>query len=355
MSVASHLFDFSKPAIRTDATGYTHAKYAQYTRLSKHIYTQILQIFDIFDLQYYLFAGSALGYVRNGTMLPWIDDLDVILLEEHVPYFEAEVLPFLNSCGFNTLIPHQFQGGGFHILAMQQGDNRQLTIPFAADLDVSVPWAQVDVFYTTVDADGFIRNPASWGLYHEKDIPLDWVIPGVMVEMEGWKARFFSKYKEDILKEYGDIMNNVVVATHGRLFLDCKNTPWDEFEADFWNVVDNTTGYPPCCDAARLQAFKAQSGQYYRAKPGQSFDSIVSRILETNASELHLAEGNQTFWVMDFKRLFPELRIHAVFATEAEAYRAAQLRAFIDHANSATPDLLKQYDTCLARILQLDI
>ncbi|MDE4306141.1 LicD family protein [Phaeobacter gallaeciensis] len=355
MSVASRLFDFSAPAVRTDAVGYTHAKYAQYTRLSQHIYTQILQIFDAFELPYYLFAGSALGYVRNGTMLPWIDDLDVILFEEHIPYFEAEVVPFLKACGFNCFAPRQFQGGGFHILAMQQGGKRDLTIPFSDGTDVSVPWAQVDVFYTTVDENGFLRNPRGWGLYDKKDVPADWVAPGVEVELEGWKTRLFSKYEEDILKEYGDVLNNVVVASHGRVFLNRPNMKWDDFEADFRAVVAETTAeHPPCCDAGHLQAFTARPGQLYMSEPRQSFDAIVAQILQAGASELHLAEGDQTFWVMDLKRLFPSLRIRAVFGNEREAYRAVHLRSFIDDVSCEDPDLLAKYEACLAQIARLD-
>ena len=355
MSLAAPLFDFSKPAVRTDAAGYTHAKYAQYTKVSQHVYSQILKVFQKFDLQYYLFAGSSLGYVRNGKMQPWVDDLDIILFEEHIEYFETTVLPFLKSCGFNCFAPVHFAKGGYHVLALQQGPQRTLTIPFSDTLEVSVPWVQVDVFFTTVDGQGFLRNPSEWGLYHQKDVPLDWVVPGQEVTFEGWQTRLFSRWEEDVLHEYGDVLNHVLVATHGRVFMDCPKTSWADFEVSFDQVIrESTTEYPPCCNAQMIREFQAVPGCVHVTGMGQSFDGIVSKILVERASGLHLSDGDQIYWVMDLKRLFPSIRIDVDITNEKELYRAAQLRAFIDEVNCPDATLRALYQTCIAHLSEID-
>jgi LicD family len=355
MSLAAPLFDLTKPAVRTDAAGYTHAKYAQYTKVSQHIYSQILKIFQKFDLQYYLFAGSALGYVRNGEMQPWVDDLDIILFEEHIEHFETMVLPFLKRCGLHCAVPAHFKKGGYHILAMQQGKKRTLTIPFSDDLEVSVPWAQVDVFFTTIDAEGFLRNPSAWGLYHKKDVPLDWVVPGQEVTFEGWETRLFSKCEEDVLHEYGDVLNHILVATHGKVFLNRPKTAWADFEASFDQLVaESTTDYPPCCDAQRIAGFQPEPGAVYATEAGQSFDRIVAKILAERASRLHLRDGDQIYWVMDLKRLFPTLQIDVDITSERELYRAALLRAFIDEVHCPDVALTAQYQTCSAHLAEID-
>lgn len=54
---------------------------------------ELLQVFDAVckkhNIQYMLFAGSALGMVRHGGFIPWDDDLDVVMLRPEYERFLA--------------------------------------------------------------------------------------------------------------------------------------------------------------------------------------------------------------------------------------------------------------------------
>lgn len=346
------LFDMSQQGIYTSISGYSHARYTQYTEASRHIHNQILRILESFGIEYYLFAGSMVGYVRNRQMPKWMDDLDVIIFDHQVELFESRVVPYLQRCGFMCWLPDGFLRGGYQLISLLQGDERAAvegydrgrTISLAEGVNVTVPWAQVDVFYTMVDADGFIRNISGWGLYNEKNIPADWVRPGVFLEIEGRRQRVFSRWEDDIQREYGDVMNNLVVSTHGTTYLTAPNTPWAAVSAEFDRIVAQTSrNLPPSLSEAAHLAFRPIAGQRAAPKPTDSFDAIVAEIVRTSAEEVRLTGGDQIFWVMDLKRLFPKLRIQVRVADALEAGRAAHLRAFIDGVDFASAPVADAY------------
>ena len=346
------LFDLSKTGIYTCVSGYSHAIYSQYTEASRHIHDQILKILESFGIEYYLFAGSMVGYVRNRQMPKWMDDLDVIIFDHQVALFESRVVPYLERCGFMCWMPDGFLRGGYQLISLVQGDDRAMvdgydrarTIPLAEGVNVPVPWAQVDVFYTFVSEEGFIRNISGWGLYNEKNIPADWVRPGTFVEIEGRRRRVFSRWEDDIAREYGDVKNNIIVSTHGTTFLTAPDTPWDTVSAEFDRIVAETTStLPPSLSAEAHAAFRPLPGN--RATPGaaDSFDAIAAEIVRTSAEEVKLAGGDQIFWVMDLRRLFPSLRIRVHASDAIEAARAAHLRAFIDAVDFASEQVAAAY------------
>lgn len=338
------LFDMSRPGIYTCIAGYSHALYTQYTEASRHIHDQILGILDHFKIEYYLFAGSMVGYVRDRRMPKWMDDLDVIIFDEHIALFESKVIPYLERCGFKCWLPDGFLRGGYQLVSLLQGNSRKLTIPVAENVNVSVPWAQVDVFYTTVDPAGIIRNLSGWGLYNEKNIPVDWVRPGTFVEIEGRRRRVFNRWEDDIKREYGDVMNNLVVSTHERTFLKASDMPWNTVSATIDGILSTTSRHlPPSLSDEAHAAFRMRPGG--RAIPGatDSFDAIVTEVVRQSAEELSLTGGDQIYWVMDLKRLFPELRIEVQVENELQAARAAHLRAFIDRVGFASDQAAASY------------
>jgi SAM-dependent methyltransferase len=346
------LFDLSKTGIYTSVAGYSHARYSQYTEASRHIHDQILKILESFGIEYYLFAGSMVGYVRNRQMPKWMDDLDVIIFDQQVALFESRVIPYLERCGFMCWLPDGFLRGGYQLISLVQGDDRAMvegydrarTIPLAEGVNVPVPWAQVDVFYTTVSEEGFIRNISGWGLYNEKNIPVNWVRPGTFVEIEGRRQRVFSRWEDDIAREYGDVMNNIIVSTHGTTFLTAPDTPWDTVSAEFDRIVAETSrNLPPSLSAEAHAAFRPLPGNRATPGPADSFDAIVAEIVRTSAEEVKLAGGDQIFWVMDLKRLFPTLRIRVQAGDSIEAARAAHLRAFIDAVDFASEQVAAAY------------
>ncbi len=348
------LFEPEKRGIYTCAAGYSHALYDQYTELAGHMHKQMLALLDYCGVENYLFAGSMVGYVRNKSMPYWMDDIDVMIFEEEIEKYETRALPLFSECGFNCFYQEHLKGGGYHMLSMQQGESRQLKIALTANEVVSVPWAQVDAFYSTVDENGIIRNPANWGIYHTRDVPVSMVQPGVFLDIDGMKARVFSEYADDIAKEYGDVHNTIVVANHSHTFLRVTDTPWEHFEQAFKQVLAETSS--PVVDTVLpldLARYIPQPGVYVQADPGDSLATMCHAVLKSRAESLYLATGDQTFWAMDLQRIFPDLRIHAVATTVLEAQRAAHLRAFLETVHCTTPAAFDEYDKCITRLRQV--
>lgn len=340
MNPLSAAFDVSKPSLFTSIAGVTNAVFSQYTEGSRHVYDQLLKIFDSFDLEHYLFAGSLVGYLRNGKMPPWVDDLDVILFEDQIALFEEKVVPHLRECGFHVFKPEKFQTGGYHILSMMTGSSRELSIPFTDEISVQVPWAQVDVFFTNVDSDGFIRNSSGWGLYHQKDIPVDWVKPGKVVRLEDWSVRVFSEYEKDIYKEYGDVLNNLVISTHDRTFLRIDGIPYGRVAEEFDSLYVECAGrLPPLIKPADVISYSPVEQVKYIPKQDESFESILKGVLSCRASSVELSQPNHLFWAMDMKRILPSLNVEGVVAEERFASRATHMRAYFDKISGASPNV----------------
>ena len=355
ISLTNSLVKETSVCIRTDISGYSHVTFAQFTQASRVIYETILKSFEKFGLEYYLFAGSLVGYVRNKRMPAWMDDLDVIIFEKDVHLFENTIVPFLVSCGFDCFAPADYPGSGYHLLALRQGERRSLTIPLTNDIQTTVPWAQVDVFYSKTDENGFVRNLGTWGMYHKKDIPLSWVQPGTKIEMEGWKVSVFSQYERDILHEYGDVRNHIVVATHDRVFLSAPQTSWADFEAEFDRcIVQTANELPPSLSSANLSEWKPSGNVELSMQVGESFDEICGRILASNASRLRLLHGDQIFWVMDLKRIFPALHITALISGRQNAARAAHLRRYVDEVFSNDASIIDMHRSFIARLDEID-
>ena len=56
------------------------------TEVQKYLLKLVKEIDEIClanDIDYYVFAGSQLGYERNEGFLPWDDDIDLIMTQEN--------------------------------------------------------------------------------------------------------------------------------------------------------------------------------------------------------------------------------------------------------------------------------
>jgi hypothetical protein len=342
------LFDTLISAHYTDIAGITNAKFPQYTKAARHVYKQLLNVFDVFNLEYFLFAGSMVGYVRNKKMPRWMDDLDLIIFEDQIQRFEGEIIPHLQNAGFNCFKPHQFPNAGYHVLSMQTSKHRESGIDYADDIRIRVPWAQIDVFYTRVDKDGFIRNLDGWGLYHQKDIPVDWVKPAKSIRVEGRRINAFRKYRKDIEKQYGDVINNIRISDHKQTFLDLRNTHWSVIDKalDVHNKM-HAQALPPSVNTMQLTAYIPNENTQYFAKKSDNFDTIVKAIVDQNAGKVLLREAAHIFWVMDLKRLFPAVHIIVQLQNKIAAQRAAHLYAFIDVVLAEDIELKALFDQYL--------
>jgi len=42
--------------------------------------------------EYYIFAGSAIGLVRDGKNIPWVDDYDIIIFKKNLKLFKKKII-----------------------------------------------------------------------------------------------------------------------------------------------------------------------------------------------------------------------------------------------------------------------
>lgn len=351
-SVAAPLFDLEAPGYFTSIAGNTNARYVPFTDAAKHIYQQILGILDHFGIEYFVFAGTLVGYVRNGRMPPWMDDIDIMIFGDNITLFEEKVAPYMLACGFNCKpAANKLTGGGYHILALQQSTKRSDAIPFADTEDISVPWAQIDVFFSTVDEKNMVRNLKAWGLYHRKDVPFDWVMPPQEISMNGMTFKTFSNIEADVLQEYGDVRNELVVHTHGKVFLRAPKLEWDIFDREFNRLVETTVSQlTPNLSQDAYAGYSSVPGKKCQPDKTANFDEIMVQIVQENAGAVLLQGEEQTFWVMDIKRLAPELQVCVHLSSLEGAKRAAHLRAYIDEVETSDPDLQAKYDETIAAL-----
>jgi hypothetical protein len=242
-----------------------------------------------------------------------------------------------------------YTGGGYHILALQQDANsRRAPIELADGIPVVVPWAQVDVFYTRVDAAGFIRNLSNWGMYHTKQIPETWVRPGTFVHLDSFRARVFSNYEDDIWHEYGNVASNIVVHSHDKVSLKLMGSDWEKFEFDYDALLSTRVrGLPPSVSRARLAEFVPEARRQYEAPAGANFDFISKMICEDGPGQVTLTGADQSFWALDLKRLFPGVKLDVLISSEKEAKRAVHLRRFIDSVQFSDSGVRHIYEHCL--------
>ena len=211
-----------------------------------------------------------------------------------------------------------------------------------------MPWAQIDVFYTSVDGAGLIRNLSGWGMYHTKQIPETWVRPGTFIHFNSLRARVFSNYEDDIWHEYGNVAANIVVHSHDKVALKLMGSDWEKFEFDYEALLSTRVrGMPPSVSQAQLAKFVADPGQHLDMPTDANFDTVAKVICERGLGQVTLTGANQSFWVLDLKRLFPGVKLEVLLSTEKEAKRAVHLRRFIDSVRFSDQAVRKIYEDCL--------
>lgn len=339
----SALFSRKRPGHYSKILGYTNARFAQSTEAALHVYGQIFSLFDEMRLKYAVFAGTAVGLVRNGKIMPWMDDIDVIIFEEDISFFENQVLPRLHEGGFNCFPPSLFPNAGIHILALQKSADRADKIWYSKDIAVPVPWAQVDVFYSKYE-DGVLRNIAGWGTYDKKEIPRRVVEPFKRATMSGLSFPVFSDVEEYVAMEYGDVSKSVIVRTHDKYFFDSKKIGWGKFNEKF-NAAENENQNfgPPSVTRQTVDALPPKASAELRIEPGLDFDSLFEKVSNVMPTTVILSDPEHIFWVMDLKNHFFEIEISVDISDANTVAHAVHLRAFIDKVTFKDSALREKY------------
>ena len=353
----STLFRKPYPGNYSKAVGYTNAKFSQSTEAAIHVYSQIFSILDKANLKYAVFAGTAVGLVRNGEIMPWMDDIDIIIFEEDVPFFEEHVVALLRECGFRCSVQRAFPGGGMDIKALEKRWGGDRTIQYAVGVDVRVPLAHIDVFYSKYE-NGVLRNLGGWGQYDKKQIPKGLVEPFQSRSISDLEVPFFANVEDYVASDYGDVTARVVVRTHNRVFYDSKflanskKDVWNRFHGKFQRIAAlNGSPIPPGVSLPQARAKPNPLASELRINPGVNFASICREVAEDEPSQIVITDSDHIFWVMDLKYLFPHLEI-AVELSDLEAVPVVvHLRHFVDRVSAVDPGLHNHYVAMHKRML----
>lgn len=182
--------------------GITGLKIKTYNELI-HGYAKIFfGILDMFQLEYFVFAGTSVGYVRNQKNIPWVDDYDIMIFEKDIHFLKETILPYLVEMGFlcNGAIFDDEINGGYHVVS------NEITNFFLCD-----------IFFSKIDENNNIKNLSGWGLYHLKNVPYEYIMPPTKRMIDDLYLPFFNKIDEDVFLEYGDVINNCVIQVdHGQ-------------------------------------------------------------------------------------------------------------------------------------------
>lgn len=219
-----------EPLLYLPKKGILNCKTLIYNNYFHDLFRNIFNIFDKYQLDYYVFAGSAIGYVRNKENIPWADDYDIIIFEDQQKKFE-EIIPILIKNYYFPGRPDLYRPDIYKQLCGWQINRRMSPINGAFFL--------LDIFLTKVDENNNIRNTSNFGVYDSKKIPLEYVKPKKYVTFHNLKLPFFNNIEEYVKLEYGDVFNSVKIYVNHS---SCKNiyidNNWKIVYDEIYKIID---------------------------------------------------------------------------------------------------------------------
>ena len=224
-----------EPLLYLPKSGILNCKTVIYNNYLHDLFHNIFNIFDKYQLEYYVFAGSAVGYVRNKKNIPWADDYDIIIFEDQQTKFE-EIIPILNKNHYFCSRPDVGRPDLYPQLC-----GWQISKPYYGQDLENGRFFLLDVFLTKVDENNNIRNTCKFGGYDNKKIPLEYVKPQNIVTFDNLKLPFFSNIEEYVKLEYGDVFNNVIIqVNHNRNGLLKLNSDWKVIYDEIYKIIDES-------------------------------------------------------------------------------------------------------------------
>jgi len=202
--------------------GLTEFKIPIYTIFNSDIAKVYFRILNDTSLEYYVFAGSAIGMVRDGKNIPWVDDYDIIIFEDQMDTYINIVEPKLNNHGFTTICS---KSKGLYKTIFKYNNIEYL----------------FDVFISYENSLGYIKNINKRGRYHSKNIPMKMVKPAKYLEFDnmGFKIPFFNQLEKDIEKEYGNVFDKVDIHVNHSYGNNIINSHFSKVYKEFYEIVNN--------------------------------------------------------------------------------------------------------------------
>lgn len=230
------------------STGVTNLRLTTY---NEFIHDQAILFFNILSrhqrelnssnkntIKYAVFAGNSVGLLRGGNNLPWGDDYDIILFEKYATIFSQVIVPELENFGFKieTKIINKVVCG-MKIFGPSIRFNKS-----SGSTGTSI--FQCDVFFSRFDKNKFLKNCGDWGLYHQKNIPYDVVLPFKRQMFHGMFLPFFNNPQKEVEICYTNIDKCSIFSHHlinsETIFYNKWKNAYLDFEYIIKNSIKNT-------------------------------------------------------------------------------------------------------------------
>ena len=239
--------------------GMINCKINEHNELKNDQATIFFRILDKYKIPYSIFAGSSIGLLRNGKTIPWTDDYDIIILNNHI-HLLFEIFTILRKNGFKIIRnknrdTNEFTNGGCSIICskIHKFNHKFVTVDTNEEkeeedqskLKHKCSVFSCDIFYSHFDKNGFLRNSGSWGLYHVKNLHKRDVIPFRRRMFDGLALPFFNNVNSEVYKTYGNT-TEAIIKTHSRSLAGSSSkyaswrTAYEEFENRKIKAIEKT-------------------------------------------------------------------------------------------------------------------
>jgi hypothetical protein len=230
----------------TGITNLTLTTYNEFIHDQAILFFNILSKYCVETFEYAIFAGNSVGLLRNQNNLPWGDDYDIIIFDKHVPFLLKIIAPEIEKFGFK--IESKIENGvicGIQVFGPTICFDNHFTTTSSSSTSVF----QCDVFFSYFDKNNFLKNRGGWGLYHEKNIPYNVVIPFKRQMFHGMFLPFFNNPKKEVEICYTNIDKCSIFSHHlqksqnnlsGTIFYNKWENAYLDFKYIVKNAIENT-------------------------------------------------------------------------------------------------------------------
>lgn len=264
--------------------------YNNYVHMCAKIFFELLNNNNI---DYYVFAGTSIGYVRNKSNIPWVDDYDIIIFEDNILLLENEIINKLQNNGF--------------ICEYWNSNNTKIGVRiYSPKIDTQCTSFQCDIFYSKVTENNIVKNTGNCGLYSRKNITLDMVKPSKKLEIDGMMLPFFNKIEEDVIQEYGDVINNCCIHIHHSKTINMRShfsKIYESFNNYIINAKKNTLNY-----IAKNKKYEYKNNIILN----NNFENVLDVLKFINANNvniLYIYDAQCLKYCLSIKHYFPKIQI----------------------------------------------
>ena len=284
--------------------GLTNFEIPVYTEFQSDTSKIFFKILNKYKLPYYLFAGSAIGLLRDSKNIPWVDDYDIIMLKEYLPLFKNQIIPILR---INNIIiePPDLKLGNF--INKLIVNNNLFTCSYKFKDYTKL---QVDIFTSYINNKKNVKCLRKIWVSTNTNLNIKTVHPPKYYYFDNFdfKLPFFNDYKKSVKDEYGDVLNKVVFhKNHRKLFTINKNfnIVYKEFNNLKNYAIQNTKN-----TIFINKDFKYKNTLYINNKSFfQNRLSILKFININNIGIIHLKNNKLIYLIYSIKYYFPKILI----------------------------------------------